>query len=183
AIRYHILGNTHYRQKLHFREEDLVGAAESLDRLATFWRRCSPAAASELPDLGSGDPLGAAAQRARDLFESALDDDLNLPKGLGALHNLVREGNRLLDQGRAGQRGCEAALTALRSADSRVSVIEPAAGSEDHTLSEEESQLLRRRQEAKAKGNYAKADRLRDQLLELGILLEDTKEGSRWRRL
>ncbi|MGH7611420.1 MAG: cysteine--tRNA ligase, partial [Candidatus Dormibacteria bacterium] len=42
AIRYHILGNTHYRQKLHFREEDLVGAAESLDRLATFWRRCSP---------------------------------------------------------------------------------------------------------------------------------------------
>ncbi|MGH7610112.1 MAG: cysteine--tRNA ligase [Candidatus Dormibacteria bacterium] len=183
TVRYHILSNTHYRQKLHFREQDLVGAAESLDRLATFWRRCSPGASGGLPELGSGDPLAAAAQHALDLFERAMDDDLNLPKAVGELHNLVREGNRLLDQSRAGRQGCAVALGALRTVDTRLAVIERTAGSEDATLSEPESQLLERRQEAKAKGNYAKADRIRDQLLEQGILLEDTKEGSRWRRL
>ncbi|HVC23830.1 MAG TPA: cysteine--tRNA ligase [Candidatus Dormibacteraeota bacterium] len=183
AVRYHLLGNTHYRQRLHFREEDLVGASESLDRLATFWRRCAAAHEGELRTAGSGDPLTVAAQRAKDRFEAAMDEDLNLPLGIGSLHDLVREGNRLLDEGRAGGDGCGAALSALRAADSRLNVIERAAVSEDAQLSPEERQTLDRREEARRKGNYSKADRIRDQLLELGIVLEDTKEGTRWHRL
>jgi cysteinyl-tRNA synthetase len=183
AVRYHLLGNTHYRQRLHFREEDLVGASESLDRLATFWRRCAAAHGGELKTAGSGDPLTVAAQRARDRFEAAMDDDLNLPLALGSLHDLVREGNRLLDEGRAGGDGCGAALATLRSADSRLAVIERAAVSEDPQLSQEEKQALDRREEARHKGNFSKADRIRDQLLELGIVVEDTKEGTRWHRL
>jgi cysteinyl-tRNA synthetase len=183
AVRYHLLSNTHYRQRLHFREEDLVGAAESLDRLATFWRRCSEAESGSLKPAGSGDPLAAAAQRARDRFETAMDDDLNLPSAVGALHDLVREGNRLLDEGRAGGPGCAEALSALRSADSRLAVIEGAAVTEDARLSDEEQQALDRREEARRNGNFSKADRIRDQLLESGIVVEDTKEGARWRRL
>lgn len=183
AVRYHLLGNTHYRQKLHFREEDLVGASESLDRLATFWRRCAAAQGGDLKTAGSGDPLAAAAQRARDGFEAAMDDDLNLPRAMGSLHDLVREGNRLLDEGRAGGDGCGAALLSLRIADSRLAVIERAAVSEDPQLTGEEQQALARREEARRKGNFSKADRIRDQLLELGIVVEDTKEGTRWHRL
>ncbi|MGH7643389.1 MAG: cysteine--tRNA ligase [Candidatus Dormibacteria bacterium] len=183
AVRYHLLGNTHYRQKLHFREQDLVGASESLDRLATFWRRCAAAHGGELKTAGSGDPLTVAAQRARDLFEAAMDDDLNLPLALGRLHDLVREGNRLLDEGRAGGDGCGSALAALRAADSRLAVIERAAVSEDPQLSSDERKMLDRREDARRKGNFVKADRIRDQLLELGIVVEDTKEGSRWHRL
>ncbi|HEY6537956.1 MAG TPA: cysteine--tRNA ligase [Candidatus Dormibacteraeota bacterium] len=183
AVRYHLLGNTHYRQRLHFREEDLVGASESLDRLATFWRRCAAAHDGELATAGSGDPLTAAAQRARDRFEAALDEDLNLPLGLGSLHDLVREGNRLLDEGRAGGGGCGAALATLRAADTRLAVIERAAVSEEPQLTAEEQRLLERREEARRKGNFTKADRIRDQMLELGIVVEDTKEGARWHRV
>ncbi|HUY56504.1 MAG TPA: cysteine--tRNA ligase [Candidatus Micrarchaeaceae archaeon] len=183
AVRYHLLGNTHYRQRLHFREEDLVGASESLDRLATFWRRCAAAQGGELKTAGSGDPLTVAAQRAGDRFEAAMDDDLNLPLALGSLHDLAREGNRLLDEGRVGSDGCGAALATLRSADSRLSVIERAAVTEDSQLNQDEQQALDRREEARRKGNFSKADRIRDQLLELGIVVEDTKEGTRWHRL
>jgi cysteinyl-tRNA synthetase len=183
AVRYHLLSNTHYRQRLHFREEDLVGASESLDRLATFWRRCAAAHEGELKTAGSGDPLTVAAQRAKDRFEAAMDEDLNLPLGIGSLHDLVREGNRLLDEGRAGGDGCGAALSALRAADSRLAVIERAAVSEDSQLSPEEQQAVDRREDARSKGNFSKADRIRDQLLELGIVVEDTREGTRWHRL
>ncbi|MGH7666895.1 MAG: cysteine--tRNA ligase [Candidatus Dormibacteria bacterium] len=183
AVRYHILGNTHYRQRLHFREPDLVGASESLDRLATFWRRCAAAHGAALRTAGSGDPLTATAQRASDRFEASMDDDLNLPQALGFLHDLVREGNRLLDEGRAGGGGCDAALSALRAADTRLAVIEQAAGSEDSRLNQEEQRAVQRREEARRKGNFSKADRIRDQLLELGIVVEDTKEGTRWHRL
>ena len=183
AVRYHLLGNTHYRQRLHFREEDLVGASESLDRLATFWRRCAAGNSGELKTAGSGDPLAAAALRARDRFDAKMDDDLNLPNALGSLHDLVREGNRLLDEGRAGGDGCGAALGALRSADSRLAVIERAAVSANPDLTEEEQQALDRREQARSKGNFSKADRIRDQLLELGIVVEDTKEGTLWHRL
>jgi cysteinyl-tRNA synthetase len=183
AVRYHLLSNTHYRQKLHFREEDLIGASESLERLATFWRRCSDAHRGDLKTAGSGDPLAAAAQRARDRFEAALDDDLNLPSAVGSLHDLVREGNRLLDEGRAGGQGCAAALATLRGADSRLAVIERSAASEVPQLSSEEQQALDRREEARRSGHFSKADRIRDQLLELGIVVEDTKEGTRWHRL
>jgi cysteinyl-tRNA synthetase len=183
TVRYHLLSNTHYRQKLHFREEDLIGAAESLERLATFWRRCSDAQRGELKTAGSGDPLAAAAQRASDRFDAALDDDLNLPSAVGSLHDLVREGNRLLDEGRAGGHGCAAALVALRGADSRLAVIERSAVSEGLQLSPEEQQALARREEARRSGHFSKADRIRDQLLERGIVVEDTKEGTRWHRL
>ncbi len=183
AIRYHLLSNTHYRQKLHFREEDLVGAAQSLERLATFWRRCSAPSPAGLGPGGSGDPLVAAAQRARDRFEAALDDDLNLPKAVGSLHELMREGNRFLDQGRAGSGGCVAAIATLRAADSRLAVVERAAVGEEPELSPEERGLLERREEARRQGHFSKADRLRDELLERGLVVEDTKEGTRWRRL
>jgi cysteinyl-tRNA synthetase len=183
AVRYHLLSNTHYRQRLHFREEDLIGASESLDRLATFWRRCAAAHEGELRTAGSGDPLTVAAQRARDRFEGAMDEDLNLPLGIGSLHDLVREGNRLLDEGRAGGDGCGAALATLRAADSRLAVIERAAVSEVPQLTEEEQRAMDRREDARSKGNFSKADRIRDQLLELGIVVEDTKEGTRWHRL
>jgi cysteinyl-tRNA synthetase len=183
VVRYHLLSNTHYRQKLRFREEDLVGASESLDRLATFWRRCAAAQNGELKTAGSGDPMAAAARRAIDRFEANMDDDLNLPGAMSSIHDLVREGNRLLDEGRVGADGCDAALRTLRSADSRLGVMERAAVSEEPYLTVDEQQALTRREEARKKSNFTKADRIRDELLERGIVVEDTKEGTRWRRL
>ena len=182
AVRYLLLTGAHYRHRLQFQEEWLNAAEKDVDRLANFWRRCQEGLASKLPSRGSGDPLAVEAKRSQGLFEAAMDDDLNLPDGIAAIFDLLRDGNRLLDQGQAGREGCEATLEVLRSVDRRLGVIERRAAVEDQ-LTETESQLLESRAQARRDHAFALSDQLRDQLLELGIQVEDTKDGSRWHRV
>jgi len=182
AVRYLLLTGAHYRRRLQFQEEWLTAAEKDVERLSNFWRRCHQGLTLTLPSESAGDPLVAAAQRAQGLFEAALDDDLNLPDGIAAIFDLLRDGNRLLDLGQAGGGGCEAALQVLRAVDSRLGVIERRAAVEDH-LTEAETELLEGRAQARRDRDFARSDLLRDQLLELGIQVEDTKDGSRWHRL
>jgi cysteinyl-tRNA synthetase len=94
AVR-HLLFNTHYRQKLSWSDEALAAAREGSARLGAFRDRLALEAGP------ADDPeAAAAADRFRRAFAAGLDDDLNAPEALGALHVLVREGNRLLDEGR-----------------------------------------------------------------------------------
>jgi cysteinyl-tRNA synthetase len=94
AVR-HLLFNTHYRQKLDWSDAALAAAREGSARLGAFRDRLELAA-------GPGDDpeATAAADRFRAAFTAALDEDLNAPEALAALHVLVREANRLLDEGR-----------------------------------------------------------------------------------
>ncbi|MGA9774502.1 MAG: cysteine--tRNA ligase [Candidatus Dormiibacterota bacterium] len=179
AVRFLLLTGAHYRHKLQFQEELLQAAEQDVSRLAAFWRRCL--------ELQSGDgfhetgELGAAAERSARRFDEAMEDDLSLPDAVAATFELVREGNRLMDAGKVGPEGAAAALSALRSADTRLAVVERRALRAD-ALSSEERELLEQREQARRERDFALSDRLRDQLLELGIQLEDTKAGTRWRR-
>ena len=94
AVR-HLLFNTHYRQKLDWSDAALARRREGSARLGAFRDRLALAAGRE-----DDSEAAAAAERFRAAFAAALDDDLNAPEALGALHVLVREGNRLLDEGR-----------------------------------------------------------------------------------
>jgi len=182
TVRYLLLTGAHYRHKFQFKEELLSEANRDLDRLAAFWKRCEQEASGQASLPQQSDPLAVAATRARDLFEQAMDDDLNLPDAIAAVFDLLREGNRLLDQGRTGREGCLAALATLRQVDSRLGVIEARAAVEDH-LTEEERDLLERREAARRERDYAASDQLRDQLAALGIQVEDTKDGAHWHRV
>jgi cysteinyl-tRNA synthetase len=94
AVR-HLLFNTHYRQKLDWSDAALAAAREGSARLGAFRDRLELAAGTD------DDPAAAAAaDRFRTTFTAALDDDLNAPEALAALHILAREVNRLLDEGR-----------------------------------------------------------------------------------
>jgi len=181
AVRYLLLTGAHYRHRLQFQEEWLGAAEKDVERLTNFWRRCQEGQAATASEPDS-DPLVEAAQRAQGLFEAALDDDLNLPDGIAIIFDLLRDGNRLLDLGQAGGAGCRAALEVLRAVDSRLGVIERRAEVEDQ-LSEVEAQLLESRAQARRDRDFARSDELRDQLLEMGIQVEDTKDGSRWHRV
>jgi cysteinyl-tRNA synthetase len=108
----------------------------------------------------------------------ALDDDLNTAGALGCLFDLVRETNTALDAGTARRREAAAVREVL-------SVFETVFGirlGEQTSLESEVEDLIRRRQEARAMRNWAEADRIREDLSQRGIVLEDTPQGIRWKR-
>ncbi|MGH2709552.1 MAG: DALR domain-containing protein, partial [Actinomycetota bacterium] len=118
AVRLLLFG-THYRQKLDWSDAALASAGEGSARLGAFRDRLDKesGAAPEDPEAVAG------AKRFRAEFTAALDDDLNAPRAQGALFDLVREGNRMLDEGRSLG---PAYLAAWRLAD-RVLAVAPAA--------------------------------------------------------
>jgi cysteinyl-tRNA synthetase len=174
VIRLFLISAAHYRAKLRISDETLHAAAEQLRRLRDFHDRVrSLTPRPEADDAG----LYQDALDAVDAYREALDDDLNLPQGLGRVFEVVREANAALDAGRVGTAGRQALLDLLAAVDSHLDVLQvPEA-----ELETEVRRLIAERQEARRAGDFAKADRIRDELRERGILLEDSRDGVRWR--
>jgi cysteinyl-tRNA synthetase len=178
TIRYHLLA-THYRQQLNFRREGLKAAAASIARVreaARLWRERSLSDREEEVLRGEAE---ATAVTAREAFTAAMDADLNISEGLSALFELVRAGNALLEQG-VGPAGAALLLETLEDLDRVFALLEDASGGDG--LSREEEALIQAREQARSDRDWAEADRLRDELLAAGIVVEDTPEGPRWKR-
>jgi cysteinyl-tRNA synthetase len=117
----------------------------------------------------------ADAERA---FDEALDDDLNVSAALAVVFDLVRDLNRRIDGRSLSTADATTALDGLRSLDEVLGVL-PDPTDE---LDEETRRLLDEREAARANRDWAASDRLRDELAERGIAVEDTRDGQRWRR-
>lgn len=172
AIRY-LLMTAHYRHQLNFTLEGLQQSQQALLRLWDFVDRLE-----EIPAGAPGEDLGSRVQAALAEFNAALDDDLNLPQALAAVFALVRDVNPLLAEGRVGGSAAAEVLTFLCDADRVLGIIEHEKGSLDAEI----EALIAQRQQARAAGDYARADQIRDQLRAQGIVIEDTPQGPRWRR-
>ena len=174
AIRYLLLQG-HYRKNLNFTFEGLAHAAASLARIHGF--------ATRLAETEATGPAGAAVEavvaKARADFDLALMNDLNTPEALAAVHLLVNEGNALLAQGGLTRDGALALLAVLREMNTVFAVLLP---EEEDRLSPEEEALFEERQDARKRRDFAAADGARQRLEALGITLEDTPKGTRWRR-
>jgi cysteinyl-tRNA synthetase len=174
AVRLFLLGNAHYRSRLPLTEKNLHDAAEQLRRLRDFADRVRRFE----PGLRADDvALFQSAQDVRAAYRTALDDDLNLPAGLGPVFELVREANAALDGGRVGMAAREALLELLTDVDAHLDVLRE----ERAPLDEAVERLIAEREEARRARDFATADRIRDDLRERGILLEDSREGVRWK--
>ena len=174
AIRY-LLSQAHYRKRLNFTFEGLAHSEAALDRLYGLVRRLEEV---ERPGP-AGDAVQEACARAGQAFEAALADDLNTPEALAAVHVLVGEGNRLLAQGELTRDGAALLLERLRSMNQVFAVLLPEAAEQ---LTAEEQALLDGRERARRERDFQTADALRAQLEGLGVVLEDTPKGTRWRR-
>jgi cysteinyl-tRNA synthetase len=180
AIR-HLLVSAQYRKELNFTFEGLEGSARAVQRLVALHRRLHETPASP---GGAAVGLAEAAREALAAFEAALDDDLNSSEALAALFGFLREVNGRLDrvEGPVSEADLAEARAALDSMDRVFGLLELALadeGPDDDLAAWVEAKIVERR-DARAERDWARADAIRDELTERGIVLEDTPHGTRW---
>jgi cysteinyl-tRNA synthetase len=171
-LRYY-LAAPHYRSTIEFTDDALQEAATGYQRLESFVRRA-------IERVGTD-----AAPTIPDAFREAMDDDLGTPAAVAVLHEHVREGNTALDRGND-----ELVQKSLGSVRAMLDVLgldplDPhwAAGGDDRLADVTDGLVqlaLDQRRAARARKDYAAADAVRDQLAKLGVVVEDTPQGTRW---
>jgi cysteinyl-tRNA synthetase len=219
-VRY-LLVSVPHRKPLNFTLDGLHQAQQSIDRLRNFRFRL----AKESFPAGESPTLQNRAQEARQKFEAALDDNLNTAEALGAIFDMVRDGNTAMDRGEFHDADRGAFLATLERWDRIFAVledddhaklvkfgfvqermdfvkleadvkapgdaglVEERTGNGHHpaplvgTLNDEEiERLIAERVAARRGGDYARSDEIRANLLKAGVILEDTKAGTRWKR-
>ena len=174
SIRY-LLVSVRYRKQLNFTFDGLREAKAALDRIKEFVFRLTTANLKP----GRNEKIAAATAAAVESFEAALDDDLNTSGALGALFILISECNVALASGDLQEDNRAGIQDFLKIVDDRLAIIPPM---EHPVLDEEIEGLIRKRSEAKRNRDFALSDKIRQELLDRGILLEDTREGTKWRR-
>jgi cysteinyl-tRNA synthetase len=175
AIRLFLLANAHYRQRLRLSAEALHAAAEQVRRLREFADRVSRAAPSPTDDAD----LQKRIEDVRAGYREALDDDLNLPHGLGLVFELVREANAALGEQRVGERNKAALMVLIDDVDAHLDVVRV----EEPGLADEVERLIAEREVARKAKDFARSDQIREDLRRRGIALEDSRDGVRWRRV
>jgi cysteinyl-tRNA synthetase len=175
AIRYLLL-SVHYRKQLNFTLEGLEQASAALQRVNDFVIRLR-----EVPDKVPADPeLTERTKRAREEFDAALGDDLNTSVALAAIFELVKETNPLLERNQVGPKNRDEVLEFLSAANQVFDVFQV----EEQQLEDEEvASLIEERRRARFRRDFKRADEIRQLLAKRGVALEDTKEGTRWKRV
>ena len=174
ALRYALI-RVHYRQALEYSDDTLAEAGAALGRLDEVLAKLG-AYDEAGPDDGTLDELldGAEAR-----FRAALDDDLNVSAALAAIFELVRETNRRIAERRLSTADARRIADRLRALDTVLAILPDP----DDGIPAEVSSLLDARVAARAARDWAASDRLRDELASLGVAVEDTRDGQRWRRM
>ncbi|MBK6751937.1 MAG: cysteine--tRNA ligase [Acidobacteria bacterium] len=174
AIRYLLL-SVPYRKQLNFTFEGLQGAETTTERLRNFRSLVKDARTEE----GSLPSAAASVKTALTDFESAMDDDLNTAAALASVHDMVREINTIMAAGDLREDDRTAILYAIATFDSLLGIF----GTEStEILDADIDALIAERQASRQNRDFARSDEIRDELAAKGIILEDTKEGVRWKR-
>jgi len=177
VVRFYLL-NAHYRSPIDFSDAALDEAASAHDRLAATLHRYRTASSA------SGDApkaLHDAVATARADFGAAMDDDFNTREALAALYGLAREANRHAPGALASELRDAVAAAFEELGGEVLGLFAPreAVGPGDAEI----KALLAQREAARAAKEWAEADRIRDELAEQGVEVQDTPDGVRWRRV
>jgi len=198
AIRF-LLTSVPYRKQLNFTFDGLKQAAHSVERLRTFQSRMRM---SQLP-AGTNPAAQEAATKAKQQMRAGMEDDLNTARASAAIFDMVRDANTLADRGELREGDKVPLLEALEQFDEIFAVLkDDDAGkirgamewAKAHGIAvegdpagaqisdDEVNRLIEERNAAKKARDFARSDAIRKQLADAGIIVEDTKEGTRWKR-
>ena len=176
AVRY-LLASVPYRKALNFTFDGLSSAKTAIERLRNFKFRLDTA---KLPE-GTNAKIADQSSAALAGFRAAMNDDLNTAEALAFVFEFLREANTALDANEFQAGNLAGANALLDQFDAVFEVLKPSApagGMSDADIEE----LVAERTAAKKARNFARSDEIRAQLLEAGIVIEDTKDGVRWKR-
>jgi len=186
SVRY-LLASVPYRRQLTFSLDGLQQAASSVERLRNLEQRLK----TEKFPPGQSDAMQARVRRAMEEFDKGLEDDLNTAVALAAVFDLVREVNTAADRGEFRQDDAPAVQDVLEKFDRVFAVLKDddaekllalGFGAKAELSAAEIEKLIAERQAARQRRDFQKADQIRQSLAERGIMLEDTRDGVRWKR-
>jgi cysteinyl-tRNA synthetase len=191
-----------YRHQLNFTFDGLIEATNAIERLRTFSQRLKQASLQ----AGANAVIQEAAKTAQAGYLAALTNDLNTAEARAPIFDLIRAANTAIDQGRLLSEDREAILAVLDSFDAVFDVIEdrdaeptrralewakeagrladvaPELLARQSLTDEAIDALVAERTLAKKQRNFARADQIRNELAEKGVIIEDSKDGVRWKR-
>jgi cysteinyl-tRNA synthetase len=191
-----------YRHQFNFTFDGLIEATAAIDRLRTFKQRLTAANLAE----GANAELQAAAAKAQTEYLAALSNDLNTAEARAPIFELIRAANTAMDQGQLKIQDRAAILAVLASFDAVFDVMEdrdseptrralewaeksgrlenvaPELLARQGLTDEAIDALVAERSVAKRQRNFARADQIRNELAEKGVVIEDSKDGVRWKR-
>jgi cysteinyl-tRNA synthetase len=184
VVRFFIL-QSHYRSTLDFSEDAVSGAAKGLEKLRTTIRHIQDRLATASAE---GEPSGIDLQTYAKNFRASMDEDFNAPQAIAVLFDLSREVNTVL------QRGTALPAAELQAIDAYFathagSVLGITSGGKDETAGEQDLErglmtlLLSLRTDMRKEKLWGLSDKIRDGLTQLGVTLEDSKEGTTWKRI
>ncbi len=178
-IRFFML-SAHYRSPINYSQESLEQSRAALERLYNARDNME-----FIAENGADGAMSEAAQallsdlgKHREKFISSMDDDLNTADAIAAVFELVRDINTAL----AEDGTKEFAAAALERVYELTDVLGLMSHAEEKSLDREVEELIEKRQAARKEKNFAEADRIRDELGKMGIILEDTPQGVKWRK-
>jgi cysteinyl-tRNA synthetase len=178
ALRYLLL-SAHYRKQLNFTWNGLEQAEEALRRLTDFLARLET-----LPAGSAHSTVEERVRAAKQEFDTALSDDLNTAAGLAAVFDLVRALNTAIDSRQMSAGDALAVRDVFAHFDRVLGVISLRRAEDERppVPVDEIEQLVEARKDARRRRDFAEADRIRNDLDARGVILEDSPQGTRWKR-
>lgn len=174
AVR-HFMFSVHYRKQLNLAEESLEASSNAVRRVGDFAERLAAASG------GTANMSTIAAQLQRSAID-AFNDDLNAPEAMAALFEFIRLINAELDVGGSDAAGLDAARKAFALVNGVLDIV-PGEPEVDEELAEWVEGRLMARREARSRRDFAAADAIRGELDGKGIAIEDTPQGTRWKKV